>query len=107
MPPKPSITVESPGIRAAQRRMAVATVVIPLAGTVAAAALAVMNGVGGLEIGLLVGMYVLTSVGVEVGLHRGLAHRAFDLLTGRGFTWLYVMQGGMKAWRRANRPVAK
>ncbi len=36
-----------------------------------------------------------------------LAHRAFDLLTGRGFTWLYVMQGGMKAWRRANRPLAR
>ena len=36
-----------------------------------------------------------------------LAHQAFDLLTRRGFTWLYVMQGGMKAWRRANRPVAK
>jgi len=36
-----------------------------------------------------------------------LAHQAFDLLTRRGFTWLYVMQGGMKAWRRANRPLAK
>lgn len=36
-----------------------------------------------------------------------LSHQAFDLLTRRGFTWLYVMQGGMKAWRRANRPLAK
>ena len=36
-----------------------------------------------------------------------LAHQAFDLLTRRGFTWIYVMQGGMKAWRRANRPVAR
>jgi len=36
-----------------------------------------------------------------------LAHQAFDLLTRRGFTWIYVMQGGMKAWRRANRPLAR
>ena len=36
-----------------------------------------------------------------------ISHQAFDLLTRRGFTWLYVMQGGMKAWRRANRPLAK
>lgn len=36
-----------------------------------------------------------------------LAHQAFELLTRRGFTWLYVMQGGMRAWRRANRPLAK
>lgn len=36
-----------------------------------------------------------------------LSHQAFDLLTRRGFTWLYVLQGGMKAWRRTHRPVAK
>ncbi|NWJ40368.1 MAG: rhodanese-like domain-containing protein [Geothrix sp.] len=36
-----------------------------------------------------------------------LAHQAFDLLTQRGFTWLYVMRGGMKAWRRTNRPLAR
>jgi rhodanese-related sulfurtransferase len=36
-----------------------------------------------------------------------LSHRAFDLLSRRGFTWLYVMKGGMKAWRRAERPIAK
>jgi len=36
-----------------------------------------------------------------------LSHQALDLLTQRGFTWLYVMKGGMKAWRRANRPLSK
>lgn len=36
-----------------------------------------------------------------------LSHQAYDQLVARGFSWLYVMQGGMKAWRRANRPVAK
>jgi rhodanese-related sulfurtransferase len=36
-----------------------------------------------------------------------LSHQAFDLLSRRGFSWLYVMKGGMKAWRRANRPTSK
>jgi rhodanese-related sulfurtransferase len=36
-----------------------------------------------------------------------LSHRAFDLLTRRGFSWLYVMKGGMRAWRRASRPMGK
>lgn len=36
-----------------------------------------------------------------------LAHQAYDLLTRRGFDWLYVLKGGMRAWRRANRPVAR
>jgi rhodanese-related sulfurtransferase len=35
------------------------------------------------------------------------AHQAFDLLTRRGFSWLYVMKGGMRAWRQADRPIAK
>lgn len=36
-----------------------------------------------------------------------LSHQAFDLLASRGFSGLYVMKGGMKAWRRSNRPIAK
>ncbi|MBI1751353.1 MAG: hypothetical protein HY014_07720 [Acidobacteria bacterium] len=36
-----------------------------------------------------------------------LAHRAFDELTGRGFDWMYVLKGGMRAWQRANRPVVR
>jgi hypothetical protein len=36
-----------------------------------------------------------------------LSHQAYDLLAGRGFIWLYVMKGGLRAWRRANRPLSK
>ena len=36
-----------------------------------------------------------------------LAHRAFELLRDRGFDWLYVLKGGMRAWRTRNRPMAK
>lgn len=36
-----------------------------------------------------------------------LSHRALDLLTARGFTWIYVLKGGLHAWRAANRPLAR
>ena len=36
-----------------------------------------------------------------------LSHRAYDLLVQRGFGGIYVLQGGMRAWRRASRPLAK
>jgi stearoyl-CoA desaturase (delta-9 desaturase) len=92
---KPSITVENPGIRAAQRRMAIATVVIPFVGTVAAAILAFTNGIGWMEVALLAVMYVLTSVGIEVGLHRGFAHRAFEM--GGGMKMVLAILGSMGA----------
>lgn len=36
-----------------------------------------------------------------------LSHRALKRLTARGFDWVYVLKGGMCAWRGANRPVVK
>ncbi len=36
-----------------------------------------------------------------------LAHQAYDLLRSRGFDWLYVLKGGLRAWRDASRPLAK
>jgi stearoyl-CoA desaturase (delta-9 desaturase) len=77
--PKPSITVADAGLRAAQRRMALFTVCIPTAGAAAAAAMALVNGIGAMELALLAGMCLATSIGVEIGLHRGLAHGAFEM----------------------------
>ncbi len=36
-----------------------------------------------------------------------LSHQALDQLMARGFSWVYVLKGGMKAWRRADFPLAK
>lgn len=36
-----------------------------------------------------------------------LSHRVYGLLMQRGFSEIYVLKGGMRAWRRANRPLAK
>jgi stearoyl-CoA desaturase (delta-9 desaturase) len=58
-------------------------VVTPIAGLAAAVWLGWGNGVDGgwgigrMEMGLLVGMYLATVWGVEVGLHRHFSHRAF------------------------------
>jgi rhodanese-related sulfurtransferase len=35
------------------------------------------------------------------------SHQAYTLLVHRGFEGVYVMKGGMRAWRRASRPMAK
>ncbi|WP_243304407.1 rhodanese-like domain-containing protein [Geothrix oryzisoli] len=36
-----------------------------------------------------------------------LSHRALTILLARGFEWVYVLKGGMRAWRDANRPMVK
>jgi rhodanese-related sulfurtransferase len=36
-----------------------------------------------------------------------LSHRVYELLIRRGFEEIYVLKGGMRAWRRASRPLAK
>ncbi|MCE9613945.1 MAG: acyl-CoA desaturase [Lentisphaerae bacterium] len=77
----PGITVSGEGIRAAQRRMALFAIVTPTVGTVAALVLAGVQGVTRMEIGLLVSMFFLTTMGVEVGFHRLVAHRAFKTST--------------------------
>jgi rhodanese-related sulfurtransferase len=36
-----------------------------------------------------------------------LSHQAYDLLRTRGFDWLYILKGGMRAWRAKSRPLVK
>jgi stearoyl-CoA desaturase (delta-9 desaturase) len=52
---------------------------VPLAGVVVAAALAWRYGLfGWVDLGLLLGMYVATMIGVTVGFHRLFTHRSFE-----------------------------
>jgi stearoyl-CoA desaturase (delta-9 desaturase) len=92
---KPSITVENHALRAAQRRMALATILIPFLGTLAAVGHTVTSGIHALDIGLLVGMFILTSFGIEVGFHRYFAHRSFE--TGRTLRVALAILGSMAA----------
>ncbi len=60
-----------------QRRMALAIVGIPTVGLIIALCLLWGRGVGFIEMGILLGMYTLTVIGIGVGYHRLLAHQAF------------------------------
>lgn len=69
-PPKP--------LSMAARMATLAVVVVPLAGFVAALASTWGWGFGWVELGVLVGMYLLTGLGITVGYHRLLTHRSFE-----------------------------
>lgn len=81
------------GIR--ERQLAWLTVGIPTLGTIVAIVVAWHNGIGALELGLLAGMYLLTALGVEVGLHRFFSHHAFK--AGPAVTAFFAIAGSMAA----------
>jgi stearoyl-CoA desaturase (delta-9 desaturase) len=75
------------------RGLVLALVVIPFGGVIAAIALAWRHGVGEAQIGLLAGMYVLTTAAITVGYHRYFAHRAFH--TGAASRIVLAIAGSM------------
>lgn len=78
-----------------QRRVALASVGIPTIGFIVAVVIAFQRGIGALEISLLLGMYAVTSIGVEVGMHRFFSHHSFR--AGRGVTAMFGILGSMAA----------
>jgi stearoyl-CoA desaturase (delta-9 desaturase) len=71
------LTIDGRAVRTRQRLHALATLVLPFAGFVAAAFGVVAHGFRALEIALLVGMYTISMMGVDVGYHRLFSHRSF------------------------------
>jgi stearoyl-CoA desaturase (delta-9 desaturase) len=72
-------TLDDSDVIFAQRILASATILLPFFGVIGAGYLMIQDGgVSTLNIGLLVGMYVLTNLGIEMGYHRLLAHRSFQ-----------------------------
>jgi stearoyl-CoA desaturase (Delta-9 desaturase) len=61
-----------------QKATNLAAVTLPFAGFVAAVALLWNALVGWSDLAILVGMYLVTSLGVTVGFHRHLTHRSFE-----------------------------
>lgn len=80
---------------ASERRLAYLTVGIPAVGALVTLVLALRYGVGRLEIGLLVSMYLCTALGVEAGLHRFFSHQAFK--AGPLVTAMFAIVGSMAA----------
>lgn len=76
-----NITIANAYLQTIYKRLALATVLIPCLGTVAAIELLWDLGIGAVEIGLLLSMYALTTLGIEVGFHRHFSHHAFQTTT--------------------------
>jgi stearoyl-CoA desaturase (delta-9 desaturase) len=67
------------------RLVTLAAVVLPLLGLVAAAAFLWGWGFSWVDLGLLLGMYLLTALGITVGFHRLFVHRSFETYVGVKF----------------------
>jgi stearoyl-CoA desaturase (Delta-9 desaturase) len=65
------------------RLVTLAAVIVPLLGLAAAVGLLWGWGFRWVDLGLLLGMYVLTALGITVGFHRLFVHRSFET-----FTWV-------------------
>jgi stearoyl-CoA desaturase (delta-9 desaturase) len=68
-------------------------VIAPFLGLVAAIAFLWGRGFSWVELGLLLGTYVLTALGITVGFHRLFTHRAFE--TGRVVQFILAALGSM------------
>jgi stearoyl-CoA desaturase (delta-9 desaturase) len=77
----------------AVRAVTFLAVVLPLLGVVAAIALLWGEGVTWVHLGLLVGMYLLTVLGITVGFHRLFTHRSFEAK--RSVKALFAVLGSM------------
>src|SRR2546421_1425690 len=74
--PPPAIT-EMAGPLKLQRRLTLCITIIPFLGFLVGLRL-LWGGISGLDLGLLVGLYSFSILGVTVGYHRMLTHGAFD-----------------------------
>jgi len=75
------ITIESDRLKKAQKVHALAINIIPLLGSITAMITAFYWGLGIVEVGLFLVMYILTLLGITVGFHRLFAHSAFQTNT--------------------------
>ena len=91
----PKITIDNDRLQALQKRVATATVLIPLIGSIIAVGLLPFRGIGLVEIGLVVSLYSLSAIGITVGYHRYFSHRAFK--TSTPIQVILLILGGMAA----------
>src|SRR5690606_33167109 len=77
------------------RIMYLLAVILPFAGLLTAIGLLWPLGFGWVHLGLLVGMYVLTGLGVTIGYHRLFTHKSFE--TGPVMTFIIGALGSMSA----------
>ena len=74
----PRITLNNPRLVSIQRTRVLLFNLLAVGGCLGSLFLVWRGEVSALDIGLLVGMYILTMTGITVGYHRYLAHKAFE-----------------------------
>ena len=79
----------SPGVRVAN----LTVVILPFLGFVAVVVSLWGRGFSWVDFGLLLGMYVVTGLGITVGFHRLFSHRSFE--TNRAVQFLLGVSGSM------------
>jgi stearoyl-CoA desaturase (delta-9 desaturase) len=75
------------------RNVNIAAVVLPFIGFIVAAVVLWGHGLSWVDVGLMVGMYVITGLGITVGYHRMLTHRAFQ--TSKPVEYFFAIAGSM------------
>ena len=77
-------------------------IVLPLAGVIAAPFFVWGWGFQWTDLGLLLGMYFLTALGITVGFHRLFVHRSFETYLWLKFIWAVLgsmaVQGPLLSW---------
>ena len=76
-----------------ERNANIAAVIIPFCGVIAAAVLAWKSLLGPLDLAIFAVMYLATAIGITVGFHRLLTHRAFE--THRSLRYALAILGSM------------
>src|SRR5687767_3429435 len=95
---------EEPPKRAslAVRTVTLIAIIVPLLGVVAAPFFVWGWGFSWVDLGLLLGMYVLTALGITVGFHRLFVHRSFETYTWVKFIFAVLgsmaVQGSLLKW---------
>jgi fatty-acid desaturase len=75
------------------RMVTLVTIIVPLLGVVVAPCLVWGWGFGWTDLGLLLGMYVLSSLGVTAGFHRLFVHRSFE-----AYMWVKLFGPSSAQW---------
>lgn len=102
-----NLTISSSYLQTLYRRLTLVTVLIPFTGSLVAIGLLWNSMLSPLDIELLVSMYVLTTLGIEVGFHRHFSHHAFQTTTAvqviLAILGSMAAQGGVIYWVATHR----
>src|SRR5690242_6098831 len=77
-PEAAAISPESAPMTLAHKIANLIFVPLPLVGLIVAVVLLWHRGIGPLELGLMLGLYTITCLGVTLGYHRMFTHRSFE-----------------------------